>query len=63
MASVSRLAAIVPQGNTPLHKASEGGHLEVVRALIAEGADLTAKNVRGGQGKSGGGVDGVGRHM
>jgi hypothetical protein len=34
-----------PQGGwTPLHRASQSGHLEVVEALLAKGADVEAKN-------------------
>ena len=29
---------------TPLHYASEGGHLPVVQALLAAGADVTAQD-------------------
>jgi len=35
------------QGNTPLHWAACNGHLEVVKVLLAAGADLWAKNVAG----------------
>ena len=30
-------------GWSPLHRASQGGHLEVVEALLAKGADVEAK--------------------
>ena len=30
-------------GWSPLHRASQGGHLEVVEALLAKGADVQAK--------------------
>ena len=31
-------------GQTPLHWASDKGHLDVVKALVASGADVTAKD-------------------
>ena len=34
-------------GNTPLHKASENGHVEVITALLAAGADKTVKTKAG----------------
>lgn len=34
-------------GNTPLHWAAMNGHLEVVKALVAAGADARVKNERG----------------
>ena len=35
----------VPQiGWTKLHRAAQQGHLEVVKQLLKEGADITAKN-------------------
>ena len=34
-------------GSTPLHDASENGHVEVITALLAAGADKTIKNVYG----------------
>ena len=34
-------------GNTPLHKASENGHVEVITALLAAGADKTMKDEDG----------------
>ena len=35
------------RGNGPLHCAAEGGHLEVVEALLAAGASVEAKNIDG----------------
>ena len=35
------------QENTPLHEATGAGHKEVVELLIAEGADVNAKNEDG----------------
>ena len=32
------------RGRTPLHHASENGHVEVITALLAAGADITIKN-------------------
>ena len=34
-------------GSTPLHDASENGHVEVITALLAAGADKTIKNKDG----------------
>ena len=34
-------------GNTPLHLASQNGHLEVVKYLKSVGADIHAKNNNG----------------
>jgi ankyrin repeat protein len=34
-------------GNTPLHDASGGGHLHVVKALVSGGANLLAANIHG----------------
>lgn len=35
------------EGNTPLHWAAYNGHLEIVKALIASGADMWQKNTAG----------------
>ena len=35
------------RGLTPLHQASLNGHVEVITALLAAGADKTMKNKRG----------------
>ncbi len=37
----------VPCRGTALHSASENGHTESVKALLAKGADVNAKNDRG----------------
>ena len=34
-------------GSTPLHEASENGHVEVITALLAAGADKNIKNKKG----------------
>jgi ankyrin repeat protein/TPR repeat protein len=34
-------------GDTPLHKAARNGHLEVAEMLLAYGADVNAKNIKG----------------
>lgn len=34
-------------GKTPLHRACEGGHVDVVQLLVERGADLEAKNAAG----------------
>ncbi len=36
-----------PQGRTPTHMASRMSHADVVLALVAAGADVMAKDVRG----------------
>ena len=40
----------VAEGFTALIKASDNGYLEVVKALVAAGADINAKNNVGGWG-------------
>ena len=35
---------VLQWGNTPLHDAAGRGHLDVVKALVAKGADFNAKN-------------------
>ena len=37
----------VQDGNTPLHLAATKDHLDVVRVLIHEGADMEATNTEG----------------
>ena len=37
----------LPAGATPLHHAAERGHTEVARALLAAGADVSARDSRG----------------
>jgi ankyrin repeat protein len=32
-------------GNTPLHYASQNGHIEIAKLLVEKGADVTAKSV------------------
>jgi hypothetical protein len=41
------MSPIIAQGNTILHEAVRNGQTEAVRALIAAGADVKAKDVRG----------------
>lgn len=38
---------VVNQGSTPLHKAADGGHLEIMRQLMDHKADVNAKNSDG----------------
>ena len=35
-------------GETPLHRAAAGGHMDIVKLLVASGADVNAKTNRGG---------------
>ncbi len=40
---ITMLAPAPQDGGTPLHIASQNGHLEVIEALLAKGADVEAK--------------------
>ena len=40
----------IQQGWTPLMRASYSGHLDVVKALVAAGADVNARVTVGGEG-------------